>query len=157
MELRSSEMNWKKTVTHAFFTAGLAGVLCVAALAPAADAGDRRSRDYPYADASDRRSRDYPSADAGDRRSRDYPSAGDRRSRDYPYGESRGGYGERKAVSSGQEARRMIKEYFSRRDVKIGDVRERELFFEADVRDRRGGLVDKVIIDKRTGRIRSTY
>ncbi len=144
MELRSSEMNWKKTVTHAFFTAGLAGVLCVAALAPAADAGDRRSRDYP-------------SADAGERRSRDYPSASDRRSRDYPYGESRGGYGERKKVSSGQEARRMIKEYFSRRDVKIGDVREREIFFEADVRDRRGALVDKVIIDKRTGRIRSTY
>ncbi len=144
MELRSSEMNWKKTVTHAFFTAGLAGVLCVAALAPAADAGDRRSRDYP-------------SADAGERRSRDYPSASDRRSRDYPYGESRGGYGERKTVSSGQEARRMIKEYFSRRDVKIGDVREREIFFEADVRDRRGALVDKVIIDKRTGRIRSTY
>ena len=144
MELRSSEMNWKKTVTHAFFTAGLAGVLCVAVLAPAADAGDRRSRDYP-------------SADAGERRSRDYPSASDRRSRDYPYGESRGGYGERKKVSSGQEARRMIKEYFSRRDVKIGDVREREIFFEADVRDRRGALVDKVIIDKRTGRIRSTY
>jgi len=170
MELRSSEMNWKKTVTHAFFTAGLAGVLCVAVLAPAADAGDRRSRDYPSADAGDRRSRDYPSADAGDRRSRDYPSAdagerrsrdypsaSDRRSRDYPYGESRGGYGERKKVSSGQEARRMIKEYFSRRDVKIGDVREREIFFEADVRDRRGALVDKVIIDKRTGRIRSTY
>jgi hypothetical protein len=83
--------------------------------------------------------------------------AGDRQSRDYPYGESRGGYGEKRAVSSMQEARRTIKEYFSRRDVRIGDIRERELFFEADIRDRRGAFVDKVIIDKRTGRIRSTY
>jgi hypothetical protein len=51
----------------------------------------------------------------------------------------------------------MIKEYFVRRDVRISDIREREFFFEADLRDRRGAFVDKVIIDKRTGRIRSTY
>lgn len=82
---------------------------------------------------------------------------GDRRSGNYPYGESRGGYGERKVVSSVQEARRTIREYFTGRDVKISDIRERELFFEADVRDRHGALVDKVIVDKRTGRIRSTY
>ncbi|MGO9377846.1 MAG: hypothetical protein ACLPN1_19120 [Dissulfurispiraceae bacterium] len=79
------------------------------------------------------------------------------RSRTYPYGESRGGYGQRRAVSSAQEARRTIREYFAGRGVKIGDIRERELFYEAEVRDRRGALVDKVIIDKRTGRIRSTY
>jgi len=83
--------------------------------------------------------------------------SGEMRPRAFPYGESRGGYGERKAVSSGDEARRMIRDYFSGRDVKIGDVRERDLFFEADIRDRHGALVDKVIIDKRTGRIRSTY
>lgn len=83
--------------------------------------------------------------------------AADRRSGAYPYGESRGGYGEKKAVSSVQEARRMIRDYFSGRDVKVGDIRERDLYFEADVRDRHGALVDKVIIDKRTGRIRSTY
>jgi hypothetical protein len=83
--------------------------------------------------------------------------AGDRHNGSYPYGESGRGYGERKTVSNNQEARRLLKDYFSSRDVKIGDIRERELFFEADVRDRRGNLVDKVIIDKRTGRIRSMY
>ena len=119
MELRLLEMI-RKSFIHACITVGLSGVLSLAVLASAANAGDRRSIDYPY-------------------------------------GESRGGYGERRAVSSVQEARRMIKEYFARRDVKIGDIRERELFFEAEIRDRRGAFVDKVIIDKRTGRIRSTY
>jgi hypothetical protein len=84
-------------------------------------------------------------------------NAGERRSGASPYGESRDGYGEKKAVSSVQQARRMIREYFVGRDVRIGDVRERELFFEADIRDKHGALADKVIIDKRTGRIRSTY
>lgn len=114
------KLNRKIYFMHACITMGLASVLCVVALCPAADLVDRQSGTYPY-------------------------------------GESRGGYGERKKVSSVQEARRTIKEYFVGRDVKISDVRERELFFEADVRDRRGALVDKVIVDKRTGRIRSTY
>jgi hypothetical protein len=83
--------------------------------------------------------------------------AGDRHDGFYPYGASGHRYGQRKAVSNSQEARRLLKDYFSRRDVRIGDLRERELFFEADMRDRRGALVDKVIIDKRTGRIRSMY
>ena len=83
--------------------------------------------------------------------------AGDRYNRSYPYGESGRGYGERKAVSNSQHARKLLKDYYAGRDVRIGDIRERELFFEADIRGRRGNLVDKVIIDKRTGRIRSMY
>jgi hypothetical protein len=83
--------------------------------------------------------------------------AGERHNRSYPYGESDRGYGERKAVSNSQQARRLLKDYYGGRDVRIGDIRERELFFEAEIRDRRGALVDKVIIDKRTGRIRSMY
>lgn len=83
--------------------------------------------------------------------------AGDRRYRGYPYGESSDGYGERRAVSNVMEARRLLRDYFAGRDVRIGDIRERDLFFEAEIRDRRGVLTDKVIIDKRTGRIRSMY
>jgi hypothetical protein len=84
-------------------------------------------------------------------------AAGDRRYGYYPYGEFRRGYGERRTVPNSREARRMLKDYYSGRDLRIGDVRERELFFETDIRDRRGVPVDKVIIDKRTGRIRSKY
>ncbi len=83
--------------------------------------------------------------------------AGDRRFRNYPYGESGDGYGEKRAVANVGEARRLLRDYFAGRDIRIGDIREHELFFEAEIRDRRGALTDKVIIDKRTGRIRSMY
>ena len=80
--------------------------------------------------------------------------AGDERN---PYGRSKKGqYGERSAVMDEAEARRILKEYFQG-DVKIGKVKERKFYFEAEIRDRQGNLIDKVIIDRRTGRIRSIY
>jgi hypothetical protein len=82
--------------------------------------------------------------------------AGERPFRGSPYGESKG-YGEKKSVPNPQEARRVIRDYFGGRDVRIGDIREREWHYEADIRDRRNAVVDRVIVDKRTGRIRSTY
>jgi hypothetical protein len=48
-------------------------------------------------------------------------------------------------------------QYYQGRDVRIGPVIERDIFYQADVRDPRGVLIDKVIIDKRTGRMRSIY
>ncbi len=75
----------------------------------------------------------------------------------YPYGEFRRGYGERRAVPNSGEARRMLRDYYYSRDLRIGDIRERKLFYEAEIRDRRGVIVDRVIIDRRTGRIRSMY
>ena len=75
-----------------------------------------------------------------------------------PYGSSKGGvYGEKKAVATSEDARKVLREYFSGRDVKIGEVREREFYFEAEIRDRNNKPVDTVIVDKRTGRIRSIY
>jgi len=80
--------------------------------------------------------------------------AGDERN---PYGRSRKGhYGEKSAVMDEAEAHRILGEYF-KGDVRIGNVRERKFYFEAEIRDRRGRLIDKVIIDRRTGRIRSIY
>jgi hypothetical protein len=67
------------------------------------------------------------------------------------------GYGEKRPVATIEEARKILSEYFAKKDVKIGEIREQELFFEAEIRDKNNNLVDKVIIDKRTGRIRSTY
>ncbi len=75
-----------------------------------------------------------------------------------PYGGSKNGaYGEKKAVTTVKEALDAFREYFAKRDVRIGEVRGKDLYFEADVRDRNNNLIDKVIIDKRTGRIRSIY
>lgn len=75
-----------------------------------------------------------------------------------PYGSSEGGeYGEKRTVSSENEARRVLNEYFSKRNVKVGKITERQLYFEAEITDKNNKVVDVVIIDKRTGRIRSIY
>jgi hypothetical protein len=66
-------------------------------------------------------------------------------------------YGQRRAVTNVHEAGRIMGQYYHGRDVRIGPIAERDLFYQADVRDRRGALVDKIIIDKRTGRMRSIY
>ena len=75
----------------------------------------------------------------------------------YKKGTADTGYGEKRPVTNIEEARKVLTEYFAKKDVKIGEIREKELFFEAEIRDKGNNLVDKVIVDKRTGRIRSTY
>ena len=76
----------------------------------------------------------------------------------YCEGWRRGWYGERKAVSTQEEARRILREYFSSvKGARIGHIKERKWFFKAEIRGRDNELLDVVIIDKRTGRIRSVY
>jgi len=80
----------------------------------------------------------------------------------YPYGDyypgpRQGQYGERKIVRTEVEARNMLRQYFSQHNVTIGEIKGRDGFFEAEIRDRNNVVVDRVIIDKRTGRIRSIY
>jgi hypothetical protein len=75
-----------------------------------------------------------------------------------PYGGPRGGgYGERRAVRSRGDAQRMLNDYYMRRSMKIGPIREDRFYFEADILDRNNRFMDRVIIDKRSGRIRSIY
>jgi hypothetical protein len=73
------------------------------------------------------------------------------------YGVTKGDYGEKRPVKSAKEAEKILKDIFKDRDVKVGGIKEKELFFEAEIRDRKGELIDRVIIDKRTGRARSTF
>jgi hypothetical protein len=80
----------------------------------------------------------------------------------YPYGDyypgpREGRYGARKAVRTEGEARNILRRYFSPREATIGEIKERNWFFEAEIKDRNNRPVDRVIIDKRTGRIRSIY
>ena len=84
--------------------------------------------------------------------------AADGQGEKYPYGGSQSGvYGEKKTVTTPGEARKLLRKYFSNKNVKIGAIRETDLYFEAEIRDRNNNLIDKVIVDKRTGRIRSIY
>ena len=84
-----------------------------------------------------------------------YPYAFGERS---PYGSTNEGlYGQRRVVLSKEDARRILKQYYFRRNIKVGAIWERRFYFEAEIRDRQDNLLDIVLIDKRTGRIRSIY
>jgi hypothetical protein len=76
-----------------------------------------------------------------------------------PYGNAgEGEYGEKRAVSTKDEARKILRDYFSgKKNAKIGKISEKALYFEAEILDDRDKVIDVVIVDKRTGRIRSIY
>lgn len=76
---------------------------------------------------------------------------------DYKKGTPDTGYGEKRPVTTVEEARKVLKEYFGKKDVRIGEIKERKLFFEAEIRDKNNNLIDQMVVDKRTGRVRSTY
>lgn len=79
--------------------------------------------------------------------------------RQRPYGApspgDSGRYGAKKPVNTAEEARKRLEAYFDGDDLVVGKIEERELYFEASVKHADGRLVDRVIIDKRSGRIRS--
>ncbi len=75
----------------------------------------------------------------------------------YCPGYRRGWYGAKRTVRTAEQAKRILKEYFSPLDVKIGRIKERKWFFVAEILDKNDVLIDTIIIDKRTGRIRSIY
>lgn len=66
-----------------------------------------------------------------------------------------GCYGARKIVTSVAEARRDLLEYYAGTDVKVGKILEKSGYFKAEILDKSDKLVDRVIIHKRSGRIRS--
>ena len=68
-----------------------------------------------------------------------------------------GTYGEKKAVATVRDAERVLKRHFAKKDVYIGEIVEKELYFEAEISDSSNSIIDRVIVDKRTGRIRSIY
>lgn len=80
-----------------------------------------------------------------------------------PYGNycpspERGWYGAKRKVKNVKEAMDILKRYFSQyKDINITNITERRFFFEAEIRDKDQNLIDIVIVDKRTGRIRSIY
>lgn len=66
-------------------------------------------------------------------------------------------YGERKVIRDERDARKVLLRHFKHDREAIGNIKDRNLFFEVEIRDRDNKTIDKVIIDKRTGRIRSVY
>jgi hypothetical protein len=75
----------------------------------------------------------------------------------YCQGPGWGRYGARQQIRTAQDARAYLTKFFEDQDVVIGSITERGRFFAADILDKDKNIVDRVIIDKRTGRIRSLY
>jgi len=67
------------------------------------------------------------------------------------------GYGARRPVSSVSDAFEQLTKYFSGQEMVVSDVTEKQWRFEADLLDSSGKVVDRVMIDKRSGRVRSIY
>ncbi len=76
---------------------------------------------------------------------------------DYCYGSERGWYGATRGVDSAEEATRILQDYYTDEDVTIGKIVKKENYFEAEILGRNNRIVDRVIVDRRTGRIRSIY
>lgn len=77
----------------------------------------------------------------------------------YSYGGSKSGkYGEKRQIATREDAEALLSEQYKKQDVLIGTITEKERYFEAEILDaKKGSVIDTVIIDKRTGRIRSIY
>jgi len=69
-----------------------------------------------------------------------------------------GWYGAKRTVKTPVEANEIILQFYvPQKGIHIHRVIETPLFYQAEIINSKGVLVDKVIIDKRTGRIRSIY
>lgn len=70
-----------------------------------------------------------------------------------------GPYGARKPVRSIEEARSLIEKFFADNGetITVGRIEAKRRFFEVEILDRDGKLLDRAIVDRRTGRIRSIY
>lgn len=64
-------------------------------------------------------------------------------------------YGARQPVAGAAEARQLLLNYFSGQEYTVSGIVEKKWGFRADIFDRNGTLIDRVMIDKRSGRIRS--
>lgn len=75
----------------------------------------------------------------------------------YCKGSEWGWYGARKIVRTTGEAEKIIKSFFLPEKVSVANLREKTTFFEAEVRGSGNTVIDMVIVDKKSGRLRSIY
>jgi hypothetical protein len=70
-----------------------------------------------------------------------------------------GPYGVRKPVSTVEQAKQVIDVYLAEtgQNLTAGNITEKNWYFEAEILDRNKTVIDRVIVDKRSGRIRSIY
>jgi len=68
-----------------------------------------------------------------------------------------GWYGAGRQVKTVEEVKELVTEFLGDTALSTGEIRNRETYFEVEVKDEDGKVIDLLIIDKRTCRIRSAY
>ena len=66
-------------------------------------------------------------------------------------------YGAGRPVASAEEARKLLVDYFAGQGYGVSEPTEGKWGFLADITGKDGKVIDRVMIDKRFGRIRSIY
>lgn len=66
-------------------------------------------------------------------------------------------YGACKEVLPPREAVKAMDKYYRERGYSVGSVNQKGRFMEADIYNKDNKQVDKVLLDRKTGRLRSTY
>lgn len=66
-------------------------------------------------------------------------------------------YGKPFVVKSKEEAIDILKAYYGDTKIKIGEVEERKRFFIIEVLDEQDNLIDIILINKKSGRLRSIF
>ena len=70
-----------------------------------------------------------------------------------------GWYGAKRIVRTPADAQQILEQFFihHKRDVRVVRISEQPHFFVAEIINGKGAMVDLILIDRRTGRIRSMY
>ncbi len=78
---------------------------------------------------------------------------------DYGQGEKWGWYGAKRIVRTSAEAQEILEKIFVHHNwgVRVVRITERPHFFVAEIVNNKGALIDLILIDRRTGRIRSMF
>lgn len=80
---------------------------------------------------------------------------------DYRYDEPRGpNYGQPRETLNEEDAKTRIEnmlEYSRNPNLKVGKIEDKGDYFEVEITTKDGSLVDKLLVDKDTGRMRSVY
>lgn len=68
-----------------------------------------------------------------------------------------GWYGAKRVVKTPVEAREIIEQIVQNKGVRVVRITDQPHFFVAEMINQNGVIVDRILIDKRTGRMRSMY
>jgi hypothetical protein len=75
----------------------------------------------------------------------------------YCKGPKWGWYGAGRQVKTEQEVRELVAEFLVETELAPGEIKDEKTYFEVEVRNEDDEVVDLLIVDKRTCRIRSAY